>query len=66
MFAPRAESLALVPKGLRAGLCLHMPGGMHGQHPLENKQLSCTDEEAARPGEAVENVSKPEVLTSST
>lgn len=46
-------SLAQVPRGLRAGLCLHMPGGMHCQRPMKNKQLSCKDKEAACHGEAV-------------
>lgn len=57
VFAPGAEYIAQVPRGLRAGLCLHMPGGMHRQHPMKNKQLSCKDKEAARLGEAVEDVS---------
>lgn len=57
VFAPRAEYIAQVPRGLRVGLCLHMPGCMHCQHPMKNKQLSCKDKEAARLGEAVEDIS---------
>lgn len=63
-------SLAQVPSGLRAGLCLLMLGGMHCQCPMKNKQLSRKDREAAWGEEAVvlsvvKDVGKPEVLTSS-